>query len=245
MKKNWFDEWFNTNEYLEVYKHRNEIDAERHINFILSKVDLKPKSKVLDMACGAGRHSILLAKKGYELTGIDLSENLLSEARRIAESEKLNIKFVKADIRNFYTDEKFDLVLNLFTSFGYFEKDEENFLIIKKAYDFLECSGIFILDFFNKEFLLKNLIPLSKEKNNGKTIIQKRFVRSGRIEKIIEIIKDDSKKTFYESVKLYSPEQLKNRLVEYGFKILNIYGNFDGSDFQENISERFIAICKK
>lgn len=243
--KHWFDDWFNSPEYLEVYKHRNEIDAEKHVNFILSKIKLEPDSNILDMACGAGRHSILLAKKGFNVTGIDLSENLLSEAMNIASKEKLDIKFVKSDIRKFNTENKFNLILNLFTSFGYFEKDEDNFLVLTKAFELLKTSGFFILDFFNKDYLLKNLIPLTEEIQKDKRIIQKRFVRQGRIEKEIQIIYNGSKKEYSESVKLYSNEQLKNKLLENGFEIVNLYGDFDGSKFNPESSPRFIAVCKK
>ncbi len=243
--KNWFDDWFNSPEYLEVYKHRNEIDAEKHVDFILSKIKLEPCSNILDMACGAGRHSILFAKQGFNVTGIDLSENLLSEAIKIASKEKLHIKFIKSDIRKFDSENKFNLILNLFTSFGYFEKDEDNFLVFYKAFELLKNSGFFILDFFNKDYLLKNLIPITEEVQNDKKIIQKRFVRKGRIEKIIQINYNGSIKEYSESVKLYSNEQLKNKLLEIGFEIVNLFGDFDGSKFNSESSPRFIAICKK
>jgi len=243
--KNWFDDWFNSPEYLEVYKHRNEIDAEKHINFILSRIKPEPESNILDMACGAGRHSILFAKQGFNVTGVDLSENLLAEAIRIASSEKLKINFIKSDIRKFNTEDRFNLILNLFTSFGYFERDEDNFLVLSKAFELLKPFGFFVLDFFNKNYLLRNLIPLTEEYQIDKKIIQKRFVREGRVEKIIEIFFNGSKKEYSESVKLYSDEQLKSRLLEIGFEIIDIFGDFDGSDFNPDNSPRFIAICKK
>jgi len=241
----WFNDWFNSPEYLEVYKHRNEKDAENHIKFILSNIKLERESKILDMACGAGRHSILLAKQGFDVTGIDLSENLLSEAIKIASEEKLNIKFIKSDIREFNTKDRFNLILNLFTSFGYFNKDEDNFYVLQKAFQFLEQSGVFILDFFNKNYLLRNLVPLTEEIQKDKKIIQKRFIRKGRVEKIIEIFTIEDKKEFSESVKLYSNQELVNMLLEIGFEIVRLFGDFDGSIFDIDNSPRFIAICKK
>lgn len=243
--KHWFDDWFNSPEYLEVYKHRNEIDAEKHVNFILSKLILEPNSNILDMACGAGRHSIIFAKKGFNVTGIDLSENLLSEAIKIALKEKLDIKFIKSDIRKFNSENKFNLILNLFTSFGYFNEDEDNFLVFTKAFELLKTSGFFVLDYFNKDYMLRNLIPLTEEFKNGKKIIQKRFVRKGRIEKTIQIIYKGLTKEYSESVKLYSADQLKNKLLEIGFEIVNLFGDFDGSEFNKESSPRFIAFCRK
>ncbi|MCL6495484.1 MAG: class I SAM-dependent methyltransferase, partial [Ignavibacterium sp.] len=98
MKKDWFVDWFNTDEYLSVYKHRNEKDAECHIKFLLSKINLPSNASILDLACGSGRHSILLAKQGYYVTGVDLSDRLLKEAVKSAKAENLDIKFIKADM---------------------------------------------------------------------------------------------------------------------------------------------------
>jgi SAM-dependent methyltransferase len=245
MKKNWYDHWFNSPEYLEVYKHRNETDAEKHINFITSAIDLKPSAKILDLACGAGRHSVLLARKGYVVTAVDLSDVLLNEAIRIASMEQLKINFVKSDIRYLQIDDSFDLIINLFTSFGYFQTDDENFVLFQKAYQLLKQGGYFIFDFFNKHHLLKNLKPLTEENGNGKKTVQKRFVREGRIEKIIEILSSEGKKVYNESVKLYSPTELKNKLIEIGFEIINIYGDFECNKFDLDNSERFITVCRK
>ena len=129
MKSEWFKDWFNTQEYLSLYKHRNEDEAEQHIKLILDNVETFAGYRVLDMACGAGRHAILLAKKGLIVTAVDLSDNLLSIAKKTANEENLKIEFVKSDIREFNTNLDFDLVVNLFTSFGYFESDEELSLI--------------------------------------------------------------------------------------------------------------------
>ena len=101
MKSEWFKDWFNTQEYLNVYQHHNENDAEKHIKLIFDNVKVFPGFNVLDMACGAGRHAILLAKKGLSITAVDLSENLLSIAKQTAEKENLNIHFVHSDIRNY------------------------------------------------------------------------------------------------------------------------------------------------
>ena len=166
MKSEWFKDWFNTQEYLNVYQHRNENDAEKHIKLIFDNVKVFAGFNVLDMACGAGRHAILLAKKGLSVTAVDLSENLLSIAKRTAEKENLNIHFILSDIRDFKTTVRFDLILNLFTSLGYFETDEENISVLKKAYDLLEVDGYFVIDFFNSYFLQQNLVEFSEENIN-------------------------------------------------------------------------------
>lgn len=245
MKKEWFVDWFNTDEYLSVYKHRNEEDAECHIKFLLSEISLPLNASILDLACGSGRHSILLAKQGFYVTGVDLSDRLLLEAVKSARAENLNIKFIKSDIRDFHTEEKFDCILNLFTSFGYFETDEENFLVFEKAFNFLAKKGYFVLDYFNKNYIEKNLVMFSKEEKENYFITQERKIIDQRVVKRITIKRNGTEQTYFESVKLYDSNFLILELKKNGFDIVNLFGDFFGNEFDENLSPRFIAICQK
>ena len=245
MKSEWFKDWFNTQEYLNVYQHRNENDAEKHIKLIFNNVKVFPGFNVLDMACGAGRHSILLAKKGLSVTAIDLSENLLLIAKRTAEKENLIIHFVHSDIRDFKSTIRFDLVLNLFTSFGYFETDEENIATLQKAYDLLEVGGYFVLDFFNSYFLKQNLVEFTEENINDAKIHQYRKIKNDRITKKIVITKDGEISTYEESVRMFSKDELVSALKKIGFDIYKTFGDFLGNEFDKLNSPRLILICKK
>ncbi len=139
----WYEDWFNSENYLKVYSHRDESEAERLVELILKNLNLKPASKVLDMACGAGRHAIGFAKMGFDVTAIDISHRLISEAKKDAVNANVEVKFVLSDILKYNTEIKFDLVVNLFTSFGYFEEDKENFSVVEKAFNFLSNNGYF------------------------------------------------------------------------------------------------------
>jgi len=245
MKPEWFKDWFNTEEYLNVYKHRNEADAEDHIKLILDNVSIPGDARILDMACGSGRHAILLARKKYNVTAVDLSENLLSIAKQTAEEDNLTINFVHLDIRNFSSIIIYDLILNLFTSFGYFETDEENFSILKKAYDLLKINGYFVLDFFNSEFLINNLVEFSKEVIDNGVIFQQRSIKDSRIVKKILIDKKDEPSEYEESVRMFSKDELTNELTNIGFDIYRTFGDFFGNGFNHHSSPRLILICKK
>ena len=172
----WFEDWFNTEEYLNVYRHRNEEDAKNLFDLIIKNVLLEKGSKVLDLACGAGRHSILFAKNNFDVTAVDISDNLLNVGRKTAEELKLNINFIKSDLRKLNLNEKFHLIINLFTSFGYFETDDENGEVIKMASQHLVDNGYFVLDFFNIIYLQKNLIPISYDKIEDGIIKQERVI---------------------------------------------------------------------
>ena len=156
MIKEWYKDWFSSKDYLDVYRHRNSEDTERLVNLILSKVALNPNAKVLDAACGAGRHAIKFAEKGFKVTAFDLSKTLLQIGIDEAGSRNVSIDFQNSDIRTFSSNLKFDLVLSLFTSFGYFESDDENFIFPQNAYYMLNNNGYYILDYFNNNYVYYN-----------------------------------------------------------------------------------------
>ncbi|HEY6906511.1 MAG TPA: class I SAM-dependent methyltransferase, partial [Ignavibacteriaceae bacterium] len=190
----WFKEWFDTNEYMEVYRHRNDADAEKLVNLILENVKLDKNADIIDLACGAGRHSILFAERGFNVTAVDLSRNLLKIARRRAEDTGTNINFIHADLRESCITSKFDLAVNLFTSFGYFETDDENFSLFYNAYKLLKPGGYFVIDYFNPGYLQQNLVPFSEDIIDGKKIIQERKIMGNRIIKDITIAKNSKRK---------------------------------------------------
>lgn len=241
----WFEEWFNTEEYLDVYRHRNEADAEKLVGLILKNVNIRPGAEIIDLACGAGRHSILFAEKGYNVTAVDLSTNLLNIARKRAEELNLRINFVNADLRNFCFTSKFDLAVNLFTSFGYFENDEENFLLFSQASGLLKDNGYFIIDYFNANYIVNNLVFHSEDLINGRKIIQERKIIGNRVIKKIMIRTNGTTKSYTESVRMYSDTDLLSAMEKRGLKIENIFGNFNGSKFDLNSSPRIIIISGK
>lgn len=245
MTSEWFKDWFGTKEYLNVYRHRNESDAEDLINLIINNIPLPKSSEVLDLACGTGRHCILLAKKGFKVSAVDLSKNMLSEARNTAEKENLKINFIQSDLRNFTHSGKFDLIVNLFTSFGYFENDKENFQIFKTAYEHLKSGGYFIIDFFNKYYVEQNLIEESHDEIDNGEIIQKRKIDGLRVVKEISIKQNGFSKNYYESVRMYSKDELIDELTKIGFAIEKTFGDFFGNKFNQLSSPRIIIIAKK
>ncbi|MCU0405393.1 MAG: methyltransferase domain-containing protein [Ignavibacteriaceae bacterium] len=241
----WYKDWFNSENYLRVYSHRNQEEAERLVDLIAKILNLPANSSVLDMACGAGRHAITFAKMGYKVTAVDLSNLLISEAKKNAEQGGVELDFVLSDILEFETNKKFDLTVNLFTSIGYFDNDEENYAVIKKAYDLLKSGGYFVLDYFNKEFLLKNLIPMTVFSENGQKIIQNRSIDGTRIVKKIIIANNGSSEEFYESVRLYSFEEIINYIKKAGFTIVKQYGDYFGNNYESESSPRLIIFAMK
>jgi 2-polyprenyl-3-methyl-5-hydroxy-6-metoxy-1,4-benzoquinol methylase len=241
----WYKDWFNSEYYLKVYSHRNEEEADRLAELIIKYTQLKIGSNILDMACGSGRHSIAFAKRGYDVTAVDFSENLLSEAKKNSSNVGVQIKLFLSDIREFKSDIKFDLTLNLFTSIGYFDNDEENFAVVQKANELLKKGGYFILDYFNKDFLVDNLVPITILSVNGAKITQNRTIEGNRVVKYITIAKNDNVSKFHESVRLYSFDELNEVLTNFGFRVIKMLGDFNGSNFDKLNSSRVIFIAQK
>ncbi|NJD23251.1 MAG: class I SAM-dependent methyltransferase [Melioribacter sp.] len=243
--ENWFKNWFSSEEYLSVYQHRDDDDATKLLELILRQTKLIKQNSILDAACGAGRHSIYLASRGFKVIGFDLSKTLLLKAQDNAKKKSLENNFVCADLRNIYFRKKFDLIINLFTSFGYFKNNEENFKFINTAYSLLNENGFYVLDYLNKNFLLANLTGESKKVIDNKIIIEKRKVVKDRVIKEIHIKKDLEEQHFIESVRLYSKNEIETEFKRIGFTRVSAFGDYDGSNYDEQNSSRLILFFKK
>ena len=243
--KEWFREWFNSKEYLNVYQHRNDDDAEKLLNLILKEIHLTKHSYILDAACGAGRHSIFLSSKGFNVIGFDLSKTLLMQAKKDASEKNIKLNLFCADIRKIYFKRKFDLVLNLFTSFGYFDNDEENFSFAENIIDSMNFGAVYVFDYLNKEFLLNNLVNESIRNIGDRQIIEKRSFQGERIIKEIEIRNGGKKNSYFESVHLYDETFIIDRFEKIGYKTGKIFGDYEGHSFDRVISPRLIIFFSK
>lgn len=245
MNRDWFKKWFASDDYLDVYRHRNSEDTKNLVSLILSKIEINTDANVLDAACGAGRHSIKFAEMGFNVTGFDLSQTLLNIAIKDASEKNLNINFQNADLRSFTSNIKFDLILSLFTSFGYFNSDEENFAFIKNAFQMLNKNGYYILDYLNKNYLEDNLVELTKKVVDDKAIVENRTISDGRVLKRITIAKENHNSEYLESVKLYSYKELVDNFNEIGFRKTHVFGDYFGNAYNEESSDRCIIIFQK
>jgi len=246
--KEWFEKWFSNKLYLDIYRNRDDGEARTFINLIQRNSGLKPGDKILDVCCGPGRHSIEFARRGYSVHGIDISAYLIKKAIQSLETEKEKIPdvcFEIADMRNFNYNNSFDAVVNIFSSFGYFENDIENFIVFDNIRLSLKKHGILVFDFLNESYLRKNLVPLSKSKVKGITVIQKRRIYGGFVFKHIYIDKIKREPDFTERIRLYDNNKLTGKIQEHGFKIFGLYGDYYGNKFLKNKSERIVIFAEK
>ena len=243
--QDWYEKSFGE-DYLIVYKHRDFSGAYEEVRSMVSWLDLRQGAKLFDLCCGMGRHALALHNFGYDVTGMDLSERLLREAR---ERDKHSaVRWIRGDMRNIPLDETFDAVVNLFTSFGYFADDAENEQVISEISRILRPGGKFIIDFLNPEHVVNHLVPES-ERRDGKTIIQeKREIKSGFVQKQIVLLDGEGKgdpRVYWERVKLYQLPQFEKMTENNGLVIENVYGGYDKSEYDEKQSKRMIMVGVK
>ena len=150
----WFKSWFDSKYYHILYKNRNTQEAHFLIKNLVNLLIPDKNSLFLDLGCGSGRHSIELNKMGYKVDGIDLSTKSLEIAKPF---ENSRLKFIRADFRKLDFENKYDFILNLFTSFGYFDKENEHAQVFKQIFKSLKNNGHFVIDFLNTKKAVKNI----------------------------------------------------------------------------------------
>ena len=232
-------DWFDSDYYHILYQNRDHNEARRFIDNITKYLDLKKGSKVLDLACGIGRHATYLHKIGFDVIGTDRSQNNIMKAK-VNENEKLGfVKMEMIDNTNF----KYDGIFNLFTSFGYVDHDY-NLKTIKNIERQLKDDGVTIIDFMNTSFVKKNLVQEEiKIIDNLEFEIKRRFDKNY----IIKEIKFNDKNEYYfkEKVMDLGVNNFKKYLDKYKLKIIKTFGSYDLDEFELDKSERLIMIIKK
>lgn len=239
-KKEWFESWFDTSYYHTLYKHRDYKEAETFMSNLISNLHISTDSLLLDLACGKGRHSIYLNSLGYNVIGVDLSKNSIKKAKK-HENERL--KFEVHDMRNSF-ETKFDFILNLFTSFGFFEDDAEDILILQNIKNGLKTNGVAVIDYMNVKKVVDNLVPKESIEINGTTFEINRYIEKGFIVKEINFDADDERHTYFEKVKYLDREKMNLFIGEVGFKIKHIFGNYQLEPFNEETSDRLILVLE-
>lgn len=235
--------WFDSPFYLDVYSLRDESEAVDFADLIESEINPNKNWKILDFCCGSGRLSIELAKRGYNVDGFDLSEKLLSIVEDESRKKNLSLSLEVCDMRQFNRTAHYDLTINFFTSFGYFDA-VENKKVISNMCNSIQKNGWLVFDFFNSTYVKNTLVEQDERIENDLRIIQKRWIEGDRINKEIIIQKNSDSNKFFESVQMYSREELINMFENAGVKIHKVFGDYKGSEFS-NESPRTIIFAQK
>lgn len=243
--------WYKTafeSEYLELYSHRDEEEAQLLHDLVSSHVQLKTGGMILDLCCGAGRHSEVFCSKGHRVVGLDLSRALLTQAKTRVCNQ---MRFLRGDMRHLpFQSGEFAGILHLFTAFGYFQQDEENFHVFSEVHRILQPQGWYLFDYLNAPKVrsmntFEGRTTVENLPGIGRVETTKRLVLEGkRIRKDIRFLDAPTPKEYHEDVALYDPERLEGHLSRSGLRVEHVFGDYAGSDFHSN-SSRWMALCRK
>ncbi len=239
--KKWFESWFDTPYYHLLYRNRDEREARDFLDKLFGHVALDEGAQVLDLACGKGRHAVYLAEKGLHVTGFDLSPSNILEANKSAHG---HLHFHIRDMREDLGKEEFDAVFNLFTGFGYFESDEENFSVFRRIHEALKPGGLFIFDYLNAECTRLFTEQELQQTIEGIEFLTRKTVSNKKVIKEIDITDGVKKFYFKEEVTLYTPQEIEAVLIRLGFFDLQKFGDYSLGVYTPE-SPRLVIICRK
>ncbi|WP_317898783.1 class I SAM-dependent methyltransferase [Aurantibacillus circumpalustris] len=238
----WYVNWFNSPYYHLLYNNRNYTEANFFIDNLCNNLKLVPDSTIWDLACGKGRHSIALNKKGFHVIGTDLSVNSITEASKCI---NLTLEFFVHDMRQPFKVNYFDAVFNLFTSIGYFKDVNDNSEVFKNAELALKKDGVFVIDFFNSNKVISSFKSEYHEQRGEIAFEIKKKIENNAIIKHIEFNENGKNFYFEETVSLLQKTDFENFAKESGLKLEKCYGNYQLDPFDEKTSDRLILIFKK
>jgi SAM-dependent methyltransferase len=260
LNKQWWETLFD-DKYLVTYVDRvTEETTRAQLEFLKNSLPLPSEATILDLACGYGRLSVPLAQEGYRVTGFDFSEYFLKIAQQKAKAAGLDVPFVKGDMRHLPFDSEFDAIINIFTSFGYFENEEEDLAVLKGVHRGLKGGGYFFMDFSNSPKAISWLYEngdidrktgeLISEKteilSNGLTVnqIERLDVGTLRWQMKRSWLEKGKKRSYRTNVRMYFLAELRQLMKEAGLSVEQVYGDFDASPYQAD-SKRILILSRK
>ena len=245
----WYQEFF-IDDYVKAYRHRlTEESTVREVAFVEQALGLKPGQSILDLCCGYGRHSIILARHGFRVTGQDLSAAFLEQAKQSAEAEGLSLEVVLSDMRQIPFEDHFDAVINMFTSFGYLESEEEDMQVLHQVSKALKPGGHLLMDMINREWVVSNYIPdESHEDDEGIVYLEHREIdlATSRSHVTFTIVLPDGtrRSSAGHHVRLYTLTETIRMLEQAGLALEHVYGGFEGEPYSL-ATRRMIVVARK
>ncbi len=238
----WFEKWFGTDYYKLLYSHRDETEAQKFLDNLLAYIHLPENASIVDVGCGQGRHSNYLAAKGFNVTGLDYAEENIEAARREAPA---NAQFIEHDMREPFPVQNKDLALNVFTSFGYFNAEEEDIQTIKNICNALRNNGFAVIDFLNAKHVENTLVQAETIYKGDVAFRILREIKDKTVFKTINVRHGDEEHHYQERVKLLTLADFKRYFAETCFVLLDVFGSYKLEPYDEQNAARLIMILQK
>ncbi len=242
MPTKWFQSWFNSPYYHILYHQRNDEEAELFMDNLCAFLKPSAQARLFDIACGRGRHAIYLNKKGYDVTGIDLSQ---ANIRFAKDFENEHLHFFVHDMRHLFYINYFEFAFNLFTSFGYFDREKDHLKALKMFHKSLKPGGILVLDYFNIAKIKTQIVAQEQKTIEGIDFHISKQISGDKIMKSIAFEHQGKQFGFKEEVQAFSISDFERMFSQTDFEILHLFGDYHLNTFNEQESDRIIFICKK
>jgi len=242
----WWQEFFDE-DYLTVYRDHDTKRADKEVAFVRKALRLRKGQRILDICCGYGRHSVRFAKSGLQVTGLDRNDLFLRRAQRAAKKDGAQVSWVKTDVRQMELQPSFDAAVNLFTSIGYFEREDDNYQIVVRGAAALKPGGRFLLDTINRDRVIRNpqrcmWLPMGR----GVVLESPAFDwQRGRLNsRRILVYPNGKRRETRISLRLYTVAEVASMFERAGLTVTQVYGTFDGADYDPD-SPRIIMTGEK
>lgn len=245
IQKAWFEDWFNSPYYHLLYKNRNEDEAQSFIERLVAHLNPTENARILDVACGKGRHSKALADMGFDVTGIDLSEASIEEANKQCH-EKL--QFFIHDMRLPFRINYYDFAFNIFTSFGYFKTQREHDNAIRTITQSLKAEGIVVIDYLNVDYVVSQLEPKTTVDCDNTRFYITKWQDEKHFYKQIEVQEETSALTqllYTERVAKFGLTDFEKMLSQQNTKVIEVFGDYNLGDYDKKNSPRLIIVGRK
>lgn len=242
---NWWTRFFDDN-YLNIYSY-TEQSAAAEVEGVIKMLDIAPPSRILDLCCGFGRHSLILAERGFEVTGLDISRSFLDYAKRKADERGVMIALEQRDMREIQHEQEFDAVINLFTAFGFFDTEDEDLKVLQGVVQSLKPNGQFVIDTLNRDYVIHSGQYQTWKQRNGTTILEERFFDffKSRLEIVHHLINTkNGDRKLESSFRLYTLTEMLDMFDKAGLMLTDVYGNYDGSIYSGH-SPRMIMVARR
>jgi SAM-dependent methyltransferase len=240
--KEWYESWFDSPYYHILYKDRDEKEAQLFLDKLISFLAPRPGAKILDVACGKGRHSVHLNKKGFRVSGFDLSNESIEHNKKY-ESDTLS--FTVHDMREEFPEKDFDIVFNLFSSFGYFDSHADNEKVIQANAQALRKGGVLVIDYMNSKKISRNLVAEDVKECRGIKFLQKRKIDSGKIIKKISFSCEKKNYSFEEHLQLYELSDFQKMFLKNDLALIHTFGDYQLNNFDDTTSDRLILVAER
>lgn len=245
------DKWYNNDKFWKLFEPflfggEKATSAKIEAEQVIKLLNMEPGHRVLDLCCGTGRHSLYLSSRGYDVIGVDRTISFIEKAKRKAEQQDLQVEFVVKDMADYCLPDSFNVVINLFGSFGYFDNPKDDLKVVKNMYSSLHSGGQFLIETMGKEILKREFKEKDWHEEEDTIILaEKKPIDNWlRMQTRWIIIKDNKKVEYTVSIRCYSAAELTSLFSEAGFSKVKIYGDLEGHEYND-VAKRLIAIGYK